>query len=394
MARRAQRTPHGRQVQAPGGSRAYLPDPLPPRLHWSADLVASLSAADRAIGRLAGEGRRLPNPHLLLRPFVRREAVLSSRIEGTQATLGELLASEAGAAVERSPADLREVGNYVVALEHGIQRLGTLPLSLRLVTELHERLMRGVRGDTATPGEFRRSQNWIGPPGCTLANATFVPPSPDRLMDCLGAWEGFLHDETVPPLVHAALTHSQFEAIHPFLDGNGRVGRLLITLGLVAKGVLPSPLLYLSAWFEATRDEYYARLLGVTERGEWEQWLGYFLEGVGHQANDALSRIQRIDDLRTRFAQQLAGGSSRTPQMALDLFVENPFWTVNRLAERLDVAFTTAQRAIDRLEEAGIVARSGDAKRNRVYCAREILEILEEPPALPGHVAAQRNRQP
>jgi Fic family protein len=356
--------------------------------------VASLSAADRAIGRLAGEGRRLPNPHLLLRPFVRREAVLSSRIEGTQATLGELLASEAGAAVERSPADLREVGNYVVALEHGIQRLDTLPLSLRLVTELHERLMRGVRGDTATPGEFRRSQNWIGPPGCTLANATYVPPSPDQLLDCLGEWERFLHDESVPPLVHAALAHSQFEAIHPFLDGNGRVGRLLITLGLVAKGALPSPLLYLSAWFEATRDEYYARLLGVTERGEWEEWLGYFLEGVGHQAGDALSRIQRIDDLRARFAEQLAGASSRTPQMALDLFVENPFWTVNRLAERLDVAFTTAQRAIDRLEAAGIVTRSGDAKRNRVYCAREILEILEEPPALPGDVAAERNRQP
>ena len=394
MSRRTQRQPHGRKAQAPGGYLAYVPDSLPPRLDWSSELVASLSAADRAIGRLAGEGRRLPNPHLLLRPFVRREAVLSSRIEGTQATLGELLASEAGAVVDRSPADLREVGNYVVALEHGIQRLDTLPLSLRLVTELHERLMRGVRGDTATPGEFRRSQNWIGPPGCTLINATFVPPSPDQLMDCLGAWERFLHDESVPPLVHAALAHSQFEAIHPFLDGNGRVGRLLITLGLIVKGVLPSPLLYLSAWFEATRDEYYARLLGVTERGEWEEWLGYFLEGVGHQAGDALSRIQRIDDLRTRFAEQLADVSSRTPQMALDLFVENPFWIVNRLAERLDVAFTTAQRAIDRLEAAGIVTRTGEARRNRVYCAREILEILEEPPVLPGDGAAERNRLP
>src|SRR5206468_8157121 len=264
--------PHGRRIRCPGGYRAYVPEPLPPRFEWSAGLAAALSAADRAIGRLAGEGRRLPNPHLLIRPFVRREAVLSSRIEGTQATLGELLAAEAGAAVERSPADLREVGNYVVALEHGIGRLRTLLLSLRLVRELHEKLMHGVRGESAIPGRFRRSQNWIGPPGSTLASATYVPPPPDQLMECLGPWETFLHDESLPPLVHAALVHSQFEAIHPFLDGNGRVGRLLITLLFIARSVLPSPLLYLSAWFEATRPEYYSRLLGVTERGEWEEW--------------------------------------------------------------------------------------------------------------------------
>ncbi len=272
----AKRQPHGRRVRCPGGYSAYVPEPLPPPIQWSAGLSAALSTADRAVGRLSGEGRRPPNPHLLIRPFVRREAVLSSRIEGTQATLGELLAAEAGAAVERSPADLREVGNYVVALEYGVERLRTLPLSLRLVRELHDKLMRGVRGDAATPGEFRRSQNWIGPAGCTLGNAAFVPPPPERLMECLGSWEVFLHDETLPPLVHAALAHSQFEAIHPFLDGNGRVGRLLITLLLVTKGVLPSPLLYLSAWFEATRSEYYARLSGVTERGEWEEWLDYF----------------------------------------------------------------------------------------------------------------------
>ena len=190
----AKRQPHGRRIRCPGGYHAFVPEPLPPRIEWSGGLAGALSAADRAVGRLAGEGQQLPNPHLLIRPFVRREAVLSSRIEGTQATLGELLAAEAGAAVERSAADLREVGNYVVALEYGIQRLHTLPLSLRLVRELHEKLMRGVRGDAATPGEFRRSQNWIGPAGCTLTDATFVPPPPDRLMDCLGALERFLHD--------------------------------------------------------------------------------------------------------------------------------------------------------------------------------------------------------
>jgi|SRR5579862_1409577 len=395
MPGRRARSPHGRLVRCPGGYRAWVPAPLPPPIEWTAELAATLSAADRAVGRLAGEGRRLPNPHLLIRPFVRREAVLSSRIEGTQATLGELLAAEAGAAVERSPEDLLEVGNYVVALEFGVERLRKLPLSLRLVRELHEKLMRGVRGDAATPGEFRRSQNWIGPAGCTLAEASFVPPPPAQMMDCLGAWENFLHEDTLPPLVHAALVHSQFEAIHPFLDGNGRVGRLLITLLLVAKGVLPSPLLYLSAWFEATRPQYYARLSAVTERGEWEEWLGYFMTGAAGQAEDALGRIQRIDELLSRWRRQLAGTPSRMPERSIELFAENPFWTVNKLADRLGVAFTTAQRAIERLESAGIVALAGEGKRNRVYRAGALLAILEEPPVLGrARPARRRGRKP
>lgn len=391
---RAKRQPHGRRIRCPGGYRAYVPAPLPPPIVWDERLARALSAADLAIGRLAGEGRRLPNPHLLIRPFVRREAVLSSRIEGTRATLGELLAAEAGAAVERSPADLREVANYVAALEYGVERLRELPLSLRLVRELHDKLLRGVRGDVATPGEFRRSQNWIGPPGCTLADAAFIPPPPDQLMACLGAWEKFLHDGALPPLVHAALAHSQFEAIHPFLDGNGRVGRLLITLLLVEKGVLPVPLLYLSAFFEATRQEYYARLLAVTENGEWEEWLGYFLAGVAQQAEDGLGRAERIDDLLRGWRERLATASSRLPERALALLAENPFWTVNKLAARLGVAFTTAQRAIDRLESADIVALASEAKRNRVYCARAILEILEEPPRRAVRQAERRRGRP
>jgi Fic family protein len=371
--------PDGRQIRCAGGYWAHVPGPLPPPIDWNRGLAASLSAADRAIGRLAGEGRRLPNPYLLIRPFIRREAVLSSRIEGTQATLGELLAAEAGAVVERSPADLREVASYVVALEYGVARLQELPLSLRLVRELHERLMRGVRGDAATPGEFRRSQNWIGPPGCTLATATYVPPPPDLLMESLGAWETFLHDDSLPPLVHAALAHARFEAIHPFLDGNGRVGRLLITLLLLEREVLPAPSFYLSAFFEATRQEYYARLLAVTARGEWEEWLKYFLSGVEQQALDAVDRIRRIDHLVVSWRGQVSSASSRLPERAIELLLENPFWTVSALAERLGVAFTTAQRAIDRLESVGIVARTSAAKRNRLYCARAVLEILEEP---------------
>ncbi|MFQ5745148.1 MAG: Fic family protein [Acidobacteriota bacterium] len=315
------------------------------------------------------------------------------QLADTRATLGELLAAEAGAAVERSPADLREVNNYVVALEYGIKRLRELPLSLRLVRELHKRLMGGMRRDAPTPGEFRRSQNWIGPAGCTLANATFVPPPLDRLMECLGAWEAFLHESSLPPLVHAALMHSQFEAIHPFLDGNGRVGRLLITLLLVERDVLPAPLLYLSAFFEATRQEYYAHLLAVTEKGEWEEWLTYFLTGVTHQADDAVGRIQRIDSLITRWREKLAAVPSRHPAKAIELFAENPYWSASKLAARLGVAFTTAQRAIDRLESAGIVGLATEAKRNRVYCARTILEILEEPPQLPGTRGPRRRRK-
>ncbi len=372
----------GRQVRCLAGYSAFVPNPLPPDLNWSPRIVRALSDADRLIGRLAGEGARLPNPHLLMRPFVRREAVLSSRIEGTQATLGELLAAEAGAAVDRSPDDLREVGNYVAALEHGLRRLPELPLSLRMVKELHAVLMEGVRGGHATPGEFRRSQNWIGPPGCTLANATYVPPPPEELMNCLGDWERSLRDRSLPPLIHAAYIHYQFEAIHPFLDGNGRVGRLLITLLLVERDILPTPLLYLSAFFEATRRDYYERLLEVSLQGEWEAWLEYFLNGVARQSEDAVSRAKRINQLLEAWRMKVAGASSKTPAMLLNLLAANPFVTAKQAAEQLEVAFTTAQRAIKKLQEAAILEEVGDAQRNRVYCASEILKVLEEPARL------------
>ena len=370
----------GRWVRTLAGYRAFNPDPLPPKLDWSPGLVRALSEADLLLGQLAGEGRRLPNPHVLIRPFVRREAVLSSKIEGTQATLGELLAAEAGAQVDRSPEDLREVGNYVVALEHGIERLATLPLSLRLVREIHEKLMRGVRGDHATPGEFRRSQNWIGPAGCTLNDASYVPPPPDALMDSLEAWEKFLHDRTLPPLVQIALAHYQFEAIHPFLDGNGRVGRLLITLFLMERRILPSPLLYLSAFFEATRRDYYDGLSGVSARGDWTGWLQYFLRGVARQSEDALSRSRRINAQLEAWRDAVAG--SRASLLTIDLLAANPFVTVRGVQRELKTSYNTAARAIAALEKAGIVRQVNGAKRDRVYCAQAILDILEEPARL------------
>ncbi|NOS99475.1 MAG: Fic family protein [Phycisphaerales bacterium] len=375
----------GKPARQSTGYTAFMPDPLPPNIQWTETLVRCLSDADRLVGQLAGQGSQLPNPHVLIRPFIRREAVLSSKIEGTQATLGELLAAEAGVVVERSPDDLREVGNYVTALEFGVERLARLPLSIRLVRELHEKLMTGVRGGHATPGEFRRTQNWIGPAGCTLANATYVPPPADRLMECLGDWEKALRDTRLPVLVQAALLHYQFEAIHPFIDGNGRVGRLLITLLLVERTVLPTPLLYLSAFFEATRDEYYRRLLAVSRESAWSAWLEYFLNGAARQAEDALSRAARINQLLARWRRAVAGRGTKNALLLVGAVAENPYVTIRGAADKLGVAFTTAQRAIDALRREKILTDVSRTKRERVFCAMGILDILEEPAKLvPG----------
>jgi Fic family protein len=368
----------GKQVSQ-GGYSAFVPAPLPPAIEWTPRLVGVLSDADRLIGRLAGEGGRLPNPHVLMRPFVKQEAVQSSRIEGTQATLGELLAAEAGAAVERSPDDLREVGNYVVALEHGISLLRELPICVRLIRALHQKLMDGVRGEHAAPGVFRRTQNWIGRPGSTLATATFIPPPPGEIEPCLADWEKFIHQSELPPLVTIALAHYQFEAIHPFLDGNGRVGRLLITLFLIERKVLPTPLLNLSAFFEASRRDYYEGLRAVSQRGAWPDWLEYFLLGVARMSEDSLSRATRINDLLAGWRSRLTGRSTGTPLRIVELLAANPFLTIKGAAGQLKMAFTTAQRAIEHLEHSGVLQPVSDAKRDRVYCAKTLLGILEEP---------------
>ena len=375
--------PAGKFIQC-AGYKAFIPDLLPPELNWTPRLIRSLSDADRLIGRLSGEGKQLPNPHLLIRPFIKREAVLSSRIEGTQATLGELLANDAGASVNRSPDDLKEVGNYVRALDYGIQRLESLPMSLRLIREIHEQLMEGVRGDFATPGQFRKNQNWIGPAGCTVQNAIYIPPAPDRLMDCLGLWETFLYQMDVPPLVQAGLLHYQFEAIHPFLDGNGRVGRLLTILFLIERKVLTSPLLYISAFFEATRSEYYDRLLAVSQNSEWNLWLEYFLNGVARMSEDALSRAERINLLVQNWREKMAGQKPKILFEVIGLLAENPFWTIRKISERLDVAFTTAQRAVNVLCKNHIVSQTDDAQRDRVFCAKAIMDILDEIPKVKG----------
>jgi Fic family protein len=366
----------GRVIQAPGGYAAFVPAPLPPDLAYDSALVLLLSRADAALSELSGLGRQLPNPHLLIAPYVRREAVLSSRIEGTRASLSDLLLDEAEP--ERSgDGDVREVRNYVAALEHGLERLRDLPLSLRLVRELHEHLMRGVRGDQATPGEFRRSQNWIGPAGSTPATAPYVPPPPDEMMECLASWEGFLHDrERLPDLIQCALMHEQFEAIHPFLDGNGRVGRLLITLFLVERARLSQPLLYLSDYIEAHRQEYYDRLQRVRTDGDWPGWLRFFLVGVEETARSAIRQASRLMDLREFYRQRL----SRKPNALrlLDELFVNPYLTAARATQILNVSNPTARQAIALLQGEGLLAEMTGRSWGRIYLARPILEAIED----------------
>ena len=370
---------HGKKVKCPEGYSAFVPDPLPPQIEWNDRLARHLSDADRLIGQLASIGSTLPNPHLLIRSFVRREAVLSSRIEGTQTSLAELFADEAGAPTEQNRSDLKEVENYVKALEYGIKRLDKLPLSLRLICEIHEQLMKGVRGNIATPGEFRRSQNWIGVAGCTLQNASYIPPPPHLLMECLGALEKFFHESDLPPLITIGLIHQQFEAIHPFLDGNGRIGRLLIILYLIEKKLLPSPILYISAFFEATRNDYYAALKAVTEKGDWEFWVEYFLNGIARQAQNALNRISKMLKAQGKWKKLFTGKADKNCLLLIEDVLANPFMTVNAVSKKHKIAFPTAQRAINKLEKAKILNQVNDAKRNRVYCAKTILDILEAP---------------
>ncbi|HEY2291396.1 MAG TPA: Fic family protein [Thermoanaerobaculia bacterium] len=366
----------GRVVQAPGGYVAFIPAPLPPELAYDSSLVLALSRADAALSELSGLGRQLPNPHLLIAPYVRREAVLSSRIEGTRASLSDLLLDEAEPE-HFADGDIREVRNYVAALELGLGRLRELPLSLRLVRELHEWLMEGVRGEQATPGEFRRSQNWIGPAGSTPATTPYVPPPADALMDCLGNWESFLHDrDRFPDLVQCAVMHEQFEAIHPFLDGNGRVGRLLITLFLVERGRLSQPLLYLSDYIEAHRQEYYDRLQRVRTDGDWSGWLHFFLIGVEQTARSAVLQASRLMDLREIHRERL-GKKPNALRLLDELFV-NPYLTAARAAQILTSSRPTARQAIGLLQSEGLLEEVTGRSWRRIYLARPILEVIEE----------------
>ncbi len=369
----------GRLVKTPQGVWAFVPNSLPPEVRLSWSLVATLSAADRALAELAGVGGTLPNPHLLIGPFLRREAVLSSRIEGTQASLSDLFFFEAAPKQYPEPHDVREVVSYVNALEYGLKRIETLPISLRLIRELHEHLMAGVRGGDRSPGEFRRAQNWIGAEGCTIDEASYLPPPPHEVPTALGSLEEFYHASSdLPPLIRFALMHYQFEAIHPFLDGNGRIGRLLITLGLGAEGLLPQPLLYLSEFFEKNRQEYYRLLLAVTTHGEWDGWIRFFVRGVAEQSRHAIARARTLLGIRQelRNTLQSARASALLLRLVDELFLY-PAITMRRAANVLRVTPRAAQLNLDKLIDAGILEEVTGRERNRVYVARRIIGAIE-----------------
>ena len=362
---------------------AFIPAPLPPRpaVAFDAHLQRQLGVADRALGQLDGVGALLPDPSLLLYFYVRKEALLSSQIEGTQSSISDLLLFESAEVPGVPLEDVREVSNYVAALMHGIELLRAgLPVSLRLIRELHRVLLSKGRGSQADPGEFRRSQNWVG--GTRPGNALYVPPPPEELLPCLDALERYLHGspEPAPPLVKAALAHVQVETIHPFLDGNGRVGRLLITLLLIAEGAIQQPLLYLSLYFKQHRQTYYELLQRVRLEGEWEAWLRFFLDGVVETAENATEAARRILERFRADAvkvQQL-GRARASANRLFELLQRKPLVTLQAARRELGVTLPTASSAMNHLVEIGVVREVTGKQRNRVFAYQDYLNILSE----------------
>lgn len=356
------------------GYHAFLPAPLPPKLRYDDALVLALSKADTALSELAGVGRTLPNPHLFIMPYVLREAVLSTRIEGTQAGVSDFLLDEVGEKTSTQPADRQEVQNYIQAMEYGCKRLSDLPLSRRLVCEIHAHLLNGVRGKHSTPGEVRRSQNWIG--GTSPADAVYVPPPIYEMDNALTLWESYLHErDKYPPLIQCALMHEHFESIHPFLDGNGRIGRLLITLFLIERGRLTRPMLYLSAYIEATKGQYYDCLQRIRTHGDWRSWLLYFLGGVTQAAADAARQAGHLMDLWRDYEYRLRN-EPRAHVLLPPLFA-NPYMTVARAEKILRVSTPTARKAVLALEAHGMLENVPQSPWRRLYMARPILDSFE-----------------
>ena len=375
----------GRYLRQPTGYRAFLPAPLPPDppIRLDSKLQAALSRADLALGRLDGSVLTLPSPDHFVFLYVRKEAVLSSQIEGTQSSLQDLLAAEAEilGAPDR-PRDVAEVVNYVGAMTHGLARLRDLPVSVRLIREIHERLLEGVRGSHLAPGELRRSQNWIGPTGCSLGEAVFVPPPPEEVPRLLGELELFLHrGDELPLLVKIGLVHAQFETIHPFLDGNGRVGRLLITFLLTEGGALHQPVLYLSHFFKRHRQEYYECLQDVRERGDWEGWLAFFLRGVaevGAQATETARRILLLrEEHRAAITEHLGRGAGNGHRVLESLY-KRPIVAVSDVQALTGTTFAAANQLVARLEKIGILHEITGFARNRRFRFEPYVRLFTE----------------
>lgn len=374
------------QQTGPDGFSAFVPNPLPPAppLQIDDEMSWLMERANRALGRLDGCTYTLPNPDLFLYMYVRKEAVLSSQIEGTQASLDDLLEFEGEIGSKSSRDDITEVANYVSAMNYGLERLREFPLSLRLIREIHAHLMEGIRGGHKSPGEFRTSQNWIG--GTKPGNAAFVPPPAVEVLPCLGDLEKFLHDDTVPPLLKAGLSHAQFETIHPFLDGNGRMGRLLITFILCHDKVLEKPLLYLSLFFKKHRQEYYERLNAVRRDGDWEGWIKYYLQGVYEISKQATEAAKAIMDLLATDRQKVAGLGKAAPTALalLNLLYRRPYVTIPYVARELGISPPAAGKAVNNLVTLDILTEVSGRKRDRVFLHAPYLAIIREGTELYG----------
>ncbi len=363
----------GRYISQPNHYSAFMPEPLPPTPPLAIDgaLRTMLSKADRALGRLDGSIQTLPDPDMFVYMYVRKEAVLSSQIEGTQSSLNDLLEAEAAIHNAERPSDVSEVINYVNAMNHGLKRLGEIPISVRLIRELHEKLMHGVRGKHANPGELRRSQNWIGPGGSTLRDALFVPPPPHEVESLLSDLEKFIHAESdIPALLKIGLIHAQFETIHPFLDGNGRIGRLLIAFFLCHNEILLKPVLYLSYWFKLHRARYYELLQNVRDKGEWEEWLLFFLEGVATvslEATEIARTIVALREAHRRTVTDRFGRAAGNGLRILEGLYTHPFIDNRTVIAKLGLSFPAAAELIDRFVEADLLAEITGRERYRVY---------------------------
>lgn len=369
----------GTLVQSLEGITCFRPNPLPPDIQLDLQTAVILSQADLSLGKLSGAAQTLPNPHLLIAPFLRREAILSSRIEGTVASAKEVASFELDPSREPAKQEVREVSNYVLALKFGLERLKELPVSLRLIRELHAHLLRGVRGSDRHPGEFRTVQNWIAPRGSPVEQARYVPPSVPDMRTALDHFEKFLHQQNErPPLVDLALIHYQFEAIHPFEDGNGRIGRLLISLLLCERALLSEPLLYLSAYFDRHSKEYTDLLLKVSQKGAWIEWIRFFLKGVAEQSKDAEIRCRKLLKLWQEYRSRIQ--KVNAPALGLKLvdhLFGQPLITVPIAKTLLDVTYRTAKNNLDKLAAEGILRQSRTAQGTRFYLADKILKLTE-----------------
>lgn len=373
----------GQVIHQATGYSAFLPAKLPPTpaIQIDNEMQALLSVADRKLGRLDGITQILPNPDLFLAMYVKKEAILSSQIEGTQASLVDVL-NATDKASDDPKGDVTDVVNYVKAMNYGLERLNTLPLSLRLIREIHELLLDGVRGSNKSPGEFRKTQNWIGPAGCTLATATFVPPPAEYMQQCMGDLENYFYDESyIPALIKIAMIHAQFETIHPFLDGNGRVGRLLITFWLCQQQILTKPLLYLSYYFKLYRSEYYERLMNVRLNGDWENWIKFFLKGIAAVSDEATESAKAIIALKEKHAKALyeRDSSSSNSQRLLDHLFEQPIVERKEVADALGISPPTANALVDMFCELDILIDvTPTKKRYKKYYFQSYLDILEK----------------